>query len=1208
MNGCEASTNVTITQPQVLSVLSSAAVPVTCNGTSTGSIAVQAAGGTPAYSYNLMPGNTTNTSGSFTASPAGTYTVTVTDTKGCSITTNVTITQPTAVAWSSVNKTNLLCNGINTGDISALASGGTGTITYQLLPAASINTTGLFTSLSANTYTVQATDANNCSISTIVTITQPTTISISNIASTLPTCNPGNDGTLTVTATGGTPSYSYQLNSNAYQAGNNFAGLGTGIYTVTVIDMNGCTATSTKSLVTPNSPTITSATNTNINCNGQNNATIQVVASGGTGALNYTLLPNNLSNATGTFNSLIANNYTVTVTDFNGCIVQTTINITQPLPLIFNSVITQPILCFGGNNGSILATTSGGTGNINYVLQPNNINNATGVFNNLSSTNYTILATDANACSISTVINLLQPTQLVLDSIVNPSPTCAASNFTVYAHGGTPPYSYTLNNGLPTTSNYFTNITPGIYTVVVTDANGCSVSTIKSIIAPNAPIITSLSVKNVSCFGFNDGLISNIVASGGNGIYTFSILPNNGFSNLIANTYAVIVTDGNSCTSSSIVNITQPTALSTSSITKSDISCHNLTDGSVTVVGVGGSGSLDYKLLPNNITNTTGTFANLSFGSYTVSITDDSSCTYNVPLVINNPPALGFLSVAITPISCNGLANASVVAIASGGSGGNIFSLNPALSLPNTTGIFQSLYANTYTITVTDTNGCNKDSVFTLNQAPPVSGSFIVQQNVSCNGGSNGSFIAYANTGNSPFTYYLLNSTLSNTTGIFNNLSAGTYSVQIVDATMCGTIISPIVITQPTSLSWTNVFTVNLKCSSDLTDSVSVSAAGGTGLITYSISPLGPQNNTVGNFNQLSPQTYTVTAKDANNCTISTILKVGSNPPIVFTNISILNPICKGDANGFIKLNTVGGLFPYQYQINGNGYTSNSNFVNLSAGNYFIQVKDFNNCQKDTFINLIDAGKLDINYLNVGSVICNNASDATLSIKGTGNYGNIVYSLLPDSITNSTGVFNNLASGNYTLIVKDSAGCTIDTPVYVTPSMNPLSISIDSKNLNCIGNGKEGFAEANVTGGAQPYNYVWNTNPIQTTKEAYNLTSGYYIVNVADFKGCTIADTVYIEPGSCCKEVFIPNAFSPNGDGMNDQFGVVTSTGLELLQFSVYNRLGQQVWKTNKVRERWDGKFNSGACDIGTFYYIFSYKCLFDGNIYTLKGDINLIR
>jgi gliding motility-associated-like protein len=154
----------------------------------------------------------------------------------------------------------------------------------------------------------------------------------------------------------------------------------------------------------------------------------------------------------------------------------------------------------------------------------------------------------------------------------------------------------------------------------------------------------------------------------------------------------------------------------------------------------------------------------------------------------------------------------------------------------------------------------------------------------------------------------------------------------------------------------------------------------------------------------------------------------------------------------------------------------------------------------------------------------------------------------------------------------------------------------------------EGFAEAIVTGGAQPYNYVWNTNPIQTTKEVFNLTSGYYIVNVADFKGCTIADTVYIEPGNCCKEVFIPNAFSPNGDGMNDQFGVVTSTGLELLQFSVYNRLGQQVWKTNKVRERWDGKFNSGACDIGTFYYIFSYKCLSDGNIYTLKGDINLIR
>jgi gliding motility-associated-like protein len=883
--------------------------------------------------------------------------------------------------------------------------------------------------------------------------------------------------------------------------------------------------------------------------------------------------------------------------------------VTQPPQLSWGVTSSTHVGCYGGSDGTIHISAAGGSGLITYTLLPTNTTNTIGTFNGLSANVYTIQATDVNGCSIITTVSITQPLPLVIDSITNSVPTCLPGSLSVYASGGTNPYLFSIDGVSFLSNNVFTNLPAGIYTLTVKDAHSCTVTSSHTMTVPNAPFITNLISTNATCNGSNNGSISNITANGGAGSYVFSVLPSGSFTNLSPNTYTVIVSDANSCTSSTTLTITEPPAISLVSLTHTHLSCHNLTDGSIHISCIGGTGTLHYKLLPQNISNLSGNFLGLAGNTYTIVVTDDSNCVYTTTQTIINPPSLIFTSVSSSPISCNGNTNASIVVISSGGTGSPAYSISPALSPNNTTGIFSSLSANSYTVTVIDSNNCSRDTLVSIIQPPPVIGSFLLQQNVSCYGGSNGAFTVFANAGWAPITYYLLGTTVSNSTGIFNNMPAGTYSVQLVDSAFCSTIISPIIVSQPAPLVWDSVINPLIPCHGDITDLVKVFASGGTGTKTFSISPLGPQNNTSGQFAGLASQVYTVTAKDANNCIITTLINVTQNPDINFSSLILHPPKCYGDKDGSIVSTIFGGIPPLNYQLNGPPITTTSNFTNLAAGVYTLTVQDALLCKTDTILNLEDPDKLALASLDVGSVICPDSSDAEIHIKGVGGTGNLKYCLMPDSVSNSSGNFYFLPTGTYTLIIKDSLNCSIDSTVFVSPPLNPMSISISSYDLGCFGLGTEGWAEANVIGGAHPYSYLWNTTPPQFDMRATDLRFGYYIVQVTDFKGCNIWDTVYIKPGTCCEEVFLPNAFSPNGDGVNDIFRAVTSAGIQLIYFKVYNRWGELMWSTNDYTKGWDGSFNGeDATNNSTYYFMFSYKCLTDGRPYVKKGDVILIR
>ncbi|MBK9481834.1 MAG: hypothetical protein IPO02_07615 [Bacteroidetes bacterium] len=722
-NGCTISSTATIIEPTILSWTATATTDVNCNGGNDGTLTATATGGTGMINYNLQPTNQTNNTGLFTNLTAGTYTVTATDANGCTLTTTLVINQSPALTWTQNTATNITCNGGIDGSITTTATGGTGIINYNLQPTNQTNNTGLFTNLAANTYTILATDANGCTISTTLAITEPTLLSITNITFTDPTCVPGNDGSMTITASGGTLAYTYNI-GGANQASNVFANLGAGNYTITVTDANGCTATSTQTIAPPNSPTITAVVTTDVDCNGGNNGSITVTATGGLGALNYNLQPVNQNNATGIFTNLAAGVYTMTVADANGCTISSTATIIEPTILSWTATATTDVNCNGGNDGTLTATATGGTGIINYNLQPTNQTNNTGLFTNLTAGTYTVTATDANGCTLTTTLVINQSPALTWTQNTATNITCNGGNdgsITTTATGGTGIINYNLQPTNQTNNTgLFTNLAANTYTILATDANGCTISTTLTITEPTLLSITNITFTDPTCVPGNDGSMT-ITASGGTLAYTYNIgganQANNVFANLGAGNYTITVTDANGCTATSTQTIAPPNSPTITAVVTTDVACNGGNNGSITVTATGGLGALNYNLQPVNQNNATGIFTNLAAGVYTMTVADANGCTISSTATIIEPTILSWTSTAITDVNCNGGNDGTLTATATGGTGMINYNLQPT-NQTNNTGLFTNLTAGTYTVTATDANGCTLTTTLVINQSP----------------------------------------------------------------------------------------------------------------------------------------------------------------------------------------------------------------------------------------------------------------------------------------------------------------------------------------------------------------------------------------------------------------------------------------------------------------------------------------------------------
>ncbi|NNC84937.1 MAG: hypothetical protein HKN75_02580, partial [Bacteroidia bacterium] len=618
-NQCTSTCTVVIGEPTAIQT-SLTPTSSTC-GFANGAVSSNVSGGTPNYTYAWSTGaSTANISGV----SAGAYSLIVTDANGCKDTMSTSVND---IGGPSVtgSATMVTCNGGHDGTATATAIGGTAGYTYLWSDNQSTQTAiGLF----AGTYTVTVTDANQCMASTTIVVNEPSALSCAT-QGTDPLCNGGNDGSATVTGSGGISPYTYSWSNG--QTGSSASGLIAGTYTVVVIDANNCTSTCTVTLGEPSALSC-STQGTDPLCNGGNDGSATVTGAGGTTGYTYMWSDNQ---TTQTATGLIAGTYTATVTDANQCTSTCTVVIGEPSVLSCSTQGTDP-LCNGGNDGSATVAGSGGTSPYAYAWS----NGQTGASaSGLTAGTFTATVTDANNCTSTCTVTLGEPSA-ILTTLTPTNSTCGFANGAVSSNvsGGTPNYTYAWSTGA-TTSN-ISGVSAGAYSLIVTDANGCKDTMSTSVNDIGGPSVTA-SGTNLLCNGDSSGTAT---ANPTGGTLGYSYMWSDGQSTqtatgLDAGTYTVTVFDANQCQASTSVTITEPGELMASCSVLNPILCFGDGNGAVVASATGGTPPycFDWGL---SIGNCSDSLENLGAGNYGVLITDANGCTATCTVTLGEPSLL----------------------------------------------------------------------------------------------------------------------------------------------------------------------------------------------------------------------------------------------------------------------------------------------------------------------------------------------------------------------------------------------------------------------------------------------------------------------------------------------------------------------------------------------------------------------------------------
>jgi gliding motility-associated-like protein len=486
-NMCTLKKSVQVLQPSPLSATITQ-TDVRCFNAATGDATVTPSGGTPFntepyYTYSWAPsGGNTNVASDL---KAGTYTCTITDGNGCTLAKPVTIAQSPAITADTAY-TNVRCNGGADG-IAAVKNvqGGAGSFTYSWSPSG--GTAPIATGLIAGEYTCTIKDANNCTIEKVFNILEPAAIAIGYTPTNV-SCNGGSNGSIVLTATGGTPPYTYSWSPTGGSAAIAM-GLTPGTYTCTIMDKNTCFIIQSIDITQPD-PLTATATQKDISCNGKADGSATVTPSGGAGDYTYSWSPSGGTGATAT--GLSAGTYTCTIMDRNTC------SITQSVTIVDN---TQPInatpshtniTCNGTATGSATVTASGGAGSFNYAWSPSGGTAATAA--NLTVGDYTCTFVDANGCQNTESFSLTEPAKITYTvTQTNPSsPLGADGLITVAASGGTGNLTYHWSHGVNV--NTASLLRSGTYTCTITDAKGCTAEATVTLIAP--PAMSNFATQN----------------------------------------------------------------------------------------------------------------------------------------------------------------------------------------------------------------------------------------------------------------------------------------------------------------------------------------------------------------------------------------------------------------------------------------------------------------------------------------------------------------------------------------------------------------------------------------------------------------------------------------------------------------------------------------------------------------------------------------
>nr|WP_321226349.1 T9SS type B sorting domain-containing protein [uncultured Psychroserpens sp.] len=862
-------------------------------------------------------------------------------------------------------------------------------------------------------------------------------------------------------------------------------------------------------------------------------------------------------------------NYFVNISETSGSnsgcgVVTIPFNITESAFLLeLQASVDQNANC-NLNSGVISAIAQNGTAPYQYQITTTAASpldtdpnwSSISVFNR-DAGNYYVHVIDAYGCIVTSPLVVL-PMDVVpnISAVINDSCTVNEGEFQIDVTLDTPgiaPYSFSIDGGaFQTQATPFTisNLYSGTHTVEIQDANGCGNVVSVEILAPIeiTPIIDALATCND-----DDGQIT-VTSIGGSGTFTYSISPNSAsiteiggvFSGVPSGMYTITITDTVTlCTEEVTVSLQEaiPPTFTTNS---SAVTCFGDNSGSFEINVNGYSGTYDYEVFDtggtsvfgvvnaNTSTNPT-VVTGMTAGTFTVVITETESpfCNATETVIISSPSeALTLIASETSNVSCDN-SQGTIVAIADGGFGDYQYELTGDATVafsPN--GTFPDLAAGNYTVNVMDAQGCVASVDITLIEPTPIDATFTTSASVlSCFGDQNGSITVTNVTGGQGVEYiYTLNTTSPTTStsgpqssNVFTDLGAGTYTISVSDGNECFLLSSEIVITEPTPITASLVVTTTQTC--DVESTVTLSASGGTG--TYQYSSDSAFTNVLGSFTNnttfsVPVGTYHYYVRDANGCTANVSNDITIDPLLELTiNLMSMDPTinCSGDNTGSILATAQGGLGNYVYTLEdnlGNTITATQNtpgvFTELFAGTYIVNVVSGDCNTVSAPITITEPlAPLTVDF-TVNDVTCSGNNDGMLTINATGGTGIIKYAISPQlNQFFETNVFENLAPDTYTIIVQDELGCyeifefTINNPEQVILSIVPDSLFGET----CEGENNAEFS-IDITGGSLPYSVSLDNydgpyttgSATQTEFDFTNLGSGDHVVFVRDAQGC----------------------------------------------------------------------------------------------------------
>jgi len=1101
-----------INEPDAITVVVSNLSVITCANPQA-NISVFSNGGTGAFSYSWSNGAS---GASINVGTSGVYIVTATDINGCTASLNVTVVQdiiaPNISAGSDLS---ILCSGSNVVLQGSGPTGGNFTIQWTTVGGNIVSGGNTYTpTVSAGgSYTLIVTDnSNGCSATDVTIVTgPPSPISLS-LAVTNLTCHDSNNGQIVASVSGGAGNFSYAWSNGGNGA--TIANLTPGNYSLTVTDQNGCTATTSAAVTAPTPVTVTVTTTDQTQFN-VNDGSATANPSGGTGA--YTYIWNTGGTTSSIFN-LAPGGYTVTVTDANGCTSEA-FGVVEEIVCTLSAEISvlSPIFCNGINSGALGVQLNGGVAPFSYVWSTGSDQTQ---INNLFSGEYSVTITDAVGCTAESAISIDEPPMLVVNLNVQQISSFGADDGSITATpmGGTPGYSFIWSNG--SNSPNISNLTPGLYTVTVTDTNGCVRISSAVINEFDCDIdVTIASQGSVLCFGDESVTLSTQV-SGASGTITYSWSNGSNTANLNnigVGTYSVTVTDDLGCFAIAEFSVTGPTQLN-ATLNIAQMTGFGANDGSISASVSGGVQPYSYSWSNGAVSNA---INNLGPGTYFLTITDGNGCQITTSGTIQEILCdLSVEIVTLSGISCFNGNTGSLTAQVTGSSAPQSY----AWSNGSTSPTISSLTAGTYSVTVIDMIGCTSTATITLN-APSQININLTINGISGEGEEDGSILANVSGGIGPYSYTWSNGMSGNT---INNLSPGLYTVTVTDTNGCVRTATGVINNFNCNLDVSILVEQEILCFGLANGAITAEVQGGEAPYQY----LWSNDATGESLSEIGAGTYSVTVTDSNNCATEAEISL-DQPTAISAEIEVVQVSSPNLNDGSISINISGGTGSYTILwSNGSEGTS---IENLTPGNYSVTITDSNGC---VFVESISLPAFPCNIqLVVNQVLpvsCFGGSDGSVIAQVTGSDGPFELFVLG---------FDDLVSfpvGNYVLTAIDQLGCEENVQFEIS---QPSAILVESDYSELIMEEGSGFIHVDVFGGAGNYtlNWFFNDEPLIVIQDPYTLTdlnSGSYRLVITDENDCVFVLFFEIFLHVSTREYLKDSNFSISPNPVNNELNI----------------------------------------------------------------------